>query len=59
MKHTLLLTALLVTFSAPVFAATLCQDGQYHADGACKLCPDGTHTHGATMCVGSRREIHA
>lgn len=44
MKHTLLLAALLLTFSAPVFAATLCPDGQYHADGICKLCPDGSYT---------------
>lgn len=34
MKHTPLLAALLVTFAAPVLAATLCPDGKYHADGA-------------------------
>ena len=44
LKHTLLLAALLSSFSAPVLAATLCPDGQYHADGTCKLCPDGTYT---------------
>ncbi len=44
MKHILLLAALLLTLSAPVFASTLCPDGKYHADGACKLCPDGSYT---------------
>jgi len=44
MKHTLLLAAVLLTFSVPGIASTLCPDGQYHADGVCKLCPDGTYT---------------
>src|SRR5256712_1078223 len=44
MRKPLLLPVVLLLFSVPGFAPTLRRPRQYHADGACKLCPDGTYT---------------